>query len=696
MKTISFDKKKGLFILSTKDSTYVFGINKDRTLRHVYYGPKKMAFPKKKAASIGYHDSSKLPNLMPELDLYDGHNVFENTLKITSPGNIHSLDCVYSGHKAAADGLCVYLKDRVFGLVIELHYKVIHDHNLIEKHINIKNTSGSEIFRVETFYSGSMSLPAGNYKLGYLHGKWAGEFSLICEEINYGKKVLESRTGNSSHIFNPSMFITDSPGLSESKGNYYSCQLLWSGNHKITVEKRLHGVVAVQCGANDFDSSFELKPGAEFATPVMLLGFSGKGLGMMSRQLHDHFRSDVMPAENRGKVPPIPANTWEGIYFDISSSKVKKLADLAARAGAEALMIDDGWFKGRNNDKTSLGDWETDMKKFPEGLERMGDYIKSCGMKFGVWLEPEMISPKSKLYKVHPDWAYNYKPRKNTQMRNQLVLNITKKEVKEYIRRVFDRVINKYGAEFIKWDMNRYISDAGADNIGTGTTVWIEHTRALYELMAYLRSLKPGIILEGCAGGGGRFDGGILKYADALWTSDMTDALQRQYIQYGASLFYPASVMESHVSDIPNSFTKRDIPLKYRLHTSMAANFGIQADLLKWTKEGLEVLKCSIEMYKNIRDMIFFGNMYRLASPYSGGISSVLYASKDGARAVVFIFGLGKKTEGTVKLQGLKKDKVYKVEEDGIIKDIKGSVLIGNGISYKFGKQYTSRMIVLK
>ena len=697
MGNIKYEAKNRTFRLTAGKSIYCFGVNREGALEHIYFGKNTKKIKPERFSRFGYHDSDRRQNMLPEVEIYDGRNVFENTVKASFSGGIRMARCVYSGHKIKNNTLEILLADGPRGLYVTLRYTVWPGCGLIEKSICVRNVSKKNTVTLENCFSGSLVLRPGEYKLGYLSGAWAKECNLTVEKLNPGKKVLESRGGNSGHIYNPSFFITGNEPISEESGEVYFGQLLWSGNFKFVFEKRFHGAVVFHGGINDFDSDIILKPGSEFTTPPMILGFSGTGLGDMSRRLHDFYRDIIMPEPNRGKIPPVPVNSWEGFYFKINENNLKLLADKAAGAGAEALVIDDGWFGKRNSDKTSLGDWETDLTKFPSGMERTAEYIKSKGLKFGIWIEPEMVSPESMLYGKHPDWAYNYKGIKSSLMRNQLVLNITKPAVKEFVKNLLKKITLDYGADFVKWDMNRYISEAGADNLAAGKPVWVDHVRSFYGLMDELRKMKPGIILEGCAGGGGRFDGGMLKYADCIWTSDNTDASRRQFIQHGVSLFYPARAMDSHVSDIPNWFTHLSIPLSFRLAAAMAGNFGIQANILKWGPGEFNELKKAVAQYKRIRDIVFFGGLYRLISPYESTTPALMYASKDGARGVVFVYNLGKKRVFRVYPRGLQRKLVYYVSEADSLKTrrLSGAFIMDKGLPVRFMNIYDSVIVEL-
>jgi alpha-galactosidase len=707
---INYNKKKQVFYIHTKETSYIFGVSDEKRLYHAYYGKKisgkelaKISEPKFK--EIGYHSSdNKRSNFMPEINIYDGYNVFENTIKASMSDGVRSLDCVYAGHKISEDTLEVTLKDKIYKLQIILLYKIYPELNLIEKSLAIKNNEKKLSLTLESFNSGDMILPAGKYNLGFFHGGWIKEMSLRFEEISHGKKVLESRTGNSSHILNPSFFITKDEKVSEDTGEYYFGQLLWSGNWKFTFEKRLYDIVTFTGGVNSFDGFVTLRPGTEFKAPSLLLGFTDKGTGQMSRNLHDFYRQYMLPKQNLKTLQRVLVNSWEAFYFDLNEEKLLKLAEIAVNIGAELLVVDDGWFRGRNDDTSSLGDWEPAVNKFPGGMIRFTTKIKAKNLLFGIWMEPEMVNPNSNLYKKHPDWCYHFEGRPRTEMRHQLVLNITKKEVMDYLKKAIHRVITEFDPDYVKWDMNRYISEAGASNL-KDTPVWIEHMKAAYELMAYMRSLKPSLIIEGCAGGGGRFSGGMFSYVDQMWTSDNNDPFCRQYIQYGTSLFYPAQVMCCHVGDSPYGLTGRESSLMFRVRTAMAGNFGIEANLLKWNRSEQETIKNEIALYKSIREIIYRGDLYRIESPYGGSRVSFMYVSKDKTEAVLFAFIINKEQDARpgdarsaslqnrIKLKGLDPEAKYEIETGGKKSQATGAGLMTAGLEVSLEKEQDSRVI---
>ncbi|MBP7792574.1 MAG: alpha-galactosidase [Candidatus Goldbacteria bacterium] len=697
---ISFNKGKKMFYVDTKDSTYIFGINSEKKLFNAYYGRKLNNTQKKKIREpafkeIGYHSSDNLKsNFMPEINVYDGYNVFENTIKCTFSDGDRSVDYEYSVYEIKNNTLRIKLKDKKYDFYMILNYVVHYEHNLIEKSVTFENMEKSVKAVLETFNSGELILPAGKYFLGFFYGSWINEMTLRVEEISYGKKVLESRTGNSSHIHNPSFFISRTSDLSEDTGEIYYGQFLWSGNWKFVFERRFHDVLLFTGGINSFDGFMTLDAGMKFTTPSLIIGYSDAGLSKMTHNLHDFYRDKILSQTVFNDTNRVLVNSWEAFYFDINEEKLLKLADVAGYIGAEIFVVDDGWFRGRNDDTSSLGDWKPAKNKFPGGMKNFIQKVKDKGLKSGIWIEPEMVNPHSELYKKHPDWCYHFPGRKRIEMRHQLVLNVTKKEVKDYVKRVLKYVIEEFDPDYVKWDMNRYISQAGAFNL-KNVPVWIEHTKVVYELMEYLKSLKPELILEGCAGGGGRFNGGIFKYVDQMWTSDNNDPFCRQYIQYGTSLFYPAIAMCCHVADSPYGLTGRKSKLPFRIHTAMAGNYGIEANLLKWSKRELDTLKNEIAFYKEIRDVIYYGDLYRMENPYESKRVSFIYVSKDKKKAALFVFAMDElnEKESKIRLKGLNPAMKYSLTIKNKNAVLNGRELMEKGIKIPVYKKQDSIII---
>ena len=698
---IRFNNRKKMFYIGTKNSSYVFGVNSEKLLYHAYYGRrlkgKRLSRVKEVIYNeIGYHKiDNRKSNFLPEFPVYDGHNVFENSLKVSLSNGTRSLDLVYSGHAINKNLLKVKMRDRKYRIKVSLLYKVIPGLDLIEKSVVIANNEKRLSLTLEAYDSGGLVLPAGKYNLGFLQGRWIKEAGLCFEEISYGKKVLESRSGHSSHMLNPSFFITKEKALSEDKGEYYFGQLMWSGSWKFTFEKRIYDAITFTGGINSFDGHISLRPGGKLETPPLLIGYSGAGLGCMSNNLHDYYRHYVLPQRTKNNIERVLVNSWEAFYFSINEEKLLKLAQKARHAGADILVVDDGWFRKRDNDGNSLGDWEVIPAKFPHGMAEFGRKIKKMGLKFGIWVEPENMNTDSKLYRKHPDWCYHFPGRPRAEMRHTVALNLTRKDVMNYLKKTIKKVIKQYKPDYVKWDMNRYISEAGP-NMPVNSTLWIEHIKEAYSLMEYMKKLNPKLILEGCAGGGGRVSGGIFRYVDQVWASDNNDPVERQYIQYGTSLFYPAQVMCNHVGDSPYDLTGRHTKLSFRIHTAMAGNMGTEANLLKWTKPELKLFKESISLYKRIRHIIFKGDLYRIEGPYNSSRVSFMYVTKDKKEGVLFSFNKNKRKiikDKKVRLKGLKPGILYVIQKNGGKQKIKGIDLMRSGIKTGVNKYMDSVII---
>lgn len=455
------------------------------------------------------------------------------------------------------------------------------------------------------------------------------------ETLTPGRKVLESRRGNTSHEANP-FFAVDAGAATEEAGEVWFGALAWSGNWKFAFDYDAAGALQISCGVNDFDFRWLLEPGESFATPALVAGYTPRGFGAASRTLHRYAREIVMPEDG---PRPVLYNSWEATYFDVDHEGQAKLAERAAAIGVELFVVDDGWFGARDDDRAGLGDWVVNRRKFPEGLEPLIDHVKSLGMEFGIWVEPEMVNPDSDLYRVHPDWVYHFPTRPRTEARNQLVLNLGRDDVRDHLFDALDGLLSGHAISFVKWDMNRPFSEPGWPGAPAGRDreVWVRHVHGLYELLRRLRERHPRVGFESCSGGGGRVDLGILGLVEQAWTSDNTDAHDRLFIQEGFSMAYPARSMACWVADAGKWVANRPAPLSYRFRSAMMGTLGIGGDLLSWSDEDLAQARGLVEDYKRVRHLIQDGEQYRLLSPSEGETAAVQYASADGSEAVIFV-----------------------------------------------------------
>lgn len=637
--------------------------------------------------------------LREEYSTFGGIRFMEPCLKAELPGGVR--DCVlrYEAHRLIDENeLSITLRDIGYSLLVDLHYRAYPEYNVIVRWAEIRN-SGPEPVILEEVLSGAVSLPRrSGWRMTFLAGHWAGETRIVQEDLKAGKKVLESRRGVTSHQLNPAVFF-DAGDAGEEEGEVWGCLLAWSGNWKCVSEYVGHDQLRVSMGVNDFDFSLYLGSGESFKTPKMVLTRSENGFGALSRSLHRFERDAVLPRNNAKKPRPIVYNTWETLYFNVNEENLKRLADLAAEIGVEVFVVDDGWFKGRNDDRAGLGDWVPDPEKFPHGLGPVIEHVKSRGMIFGIWVEPEMVNPDSDLYRLHPDWVYHFPGRPRSEMRNQLVLNLCREDVREYVFDWLDRLLTENDIGFVKWDMNRSFSEPGWPDAPRERQreIWVRHVQAVYEILDELRRRHPSVIFEGCSGGGGRVDLGAMERFDQFWTSDNTDALDRLFIQEGFTMAYCPKTMGAWVTGVPNFLTNRSLPLEFRFHSAMMGALGISINLLEMSKTEIEEAKMHIEFYKKVRHIVQDGDLYRLKSPRTGEFAAFQFVTPEKTEALLFIFslqqGFGRRVPG-IRLRGLDPHLAY--ELDGSGKVFSGSYLMSYGLDLGIRGDYKSMLVHLK
>jgi alpha-galactosidase len=670
---VRFLPDKKLWVLDTSDTSYVFGVNERNQLQHVYWGKKLW----RDADLRTIHSAEEWASFdggastTPGEYAGWGSNMYtEPCLKVMLADGNRDLVLSYLRHEILQDTLKVVAKDIQYELIVTLYYRVYPDANIIEKHAVIENKTSQSI-TIESAQAGVWYMPPGEgYRLTYLNGRWAGETQLVQEEIHPGVKVLESRRGTTSHQTNP-WFAIDAPEASgaradQTHGRVWFGALGWSGSWKFSVEQTPHQQVRVTGGYNTFDFAYRLQPGEQLETPLFYGGFTDHGFGEASRLLHRFTRESILPGGRAAKPRPVLYNSWEATEFSVDERGQKALAEKAARIGVERFVMDDGWFGARNDDHAGLGDWYVNPKKFPNGLQPLIGYVNSLGMDFGMWVEPEMVNPNSDLYRNHPDWAMNFPGRPRTEARNQLILNLARDDVKEYTFAWLDKLVTENNVAFLKWDMNRNFSEPGWPEAGplNEKKIWVKYVSHLYEIIDRLRAKHPKLEIESCSGGGGRVDLGILKRVDEVWTSDNTEAFDRLRIQEGFSYAYPAQVMMAWVTDIPN-FNGRTTPLDYRFLVAMMGSLGIGNNLNKWTADDFALATKMIAYYKQIRQTVQQGKLYRLFSPREAEFTVNQYVSDDGKQSVLFAF-LRSQQYGrpvpTIRLRGLDERGVYRLQ----------------------------------
>jgi alpha-galactosidase len=631
------------WVLETRSTAYAFGLNSLGLLVHRYWGarlPRLADYPPAGEA-VGWASFNGPAQLLPEeYPAPEGTKYLEPCLKVTFPDGVRDVLLRFDSAEVlpgTVPELQVHLRDAQYPLRVALHYRPHETVDLIERWATIGN-DGDTPLTLERAWSAAWHLPQTGfpgfdaYRVTHLTGRWLDEDHLRREPLLEGTKVLESRRITSSHHHYP-WFAVDRGAAGEDQGEVWFGALAWSGNWKLAAEVTNFGSTRLSIGINDWDSAWRLGPGESFVTPGSVAGYTDAGFGAASRCLHDYIREAVLP---HGLVPhQVLYNSWEATTFAVDEESQVHLAELAAAMGIELFVMDDGWFHGRNDDHAGLGDWWPDERKFPRGLGPLIARVNALGMDFGLWVEPEMVNPDSDLYRAHPDWAIHYPTRPRTEGRNQLILNFARRDVQDHILAQLDRLLTENNIAFVKWDMNRNVSEPGwADAGGDPRELWVRYVEGVYRVWGELRARHPQVIWQSCSGGGGRADLGILRLADQAWVSDNTEATARLGIQEGFSYVYPANVMEAWVTD-----AWRDrIPLEFRFHVSMCGSLGVGGDLLKWSKAERAQAAGLIALYMEIRPIVQLGDQYRLRSPQAGPFSAVQYVSKDRREGVLFAF----------------------------------------------------------
>ena len=658
------------------NSTYAFGVNERGELQPIYWGGRLAA-----------HDAIPAAHSFPEMASFDspatttpqeyagwGAGLFtEPALKVSfADGNrdlvLHFVRVTSTGSGSAE----VQLKDISREIYVTLHYSMDSESGILARSASVENREKQPVL-IEQAAFAQWTLPPSRYTLSYLTGRWAGEWTLNQELIQGGARVLESRRGSTSHQANPWFAISSENGrdtataADEEHGEVWFGTLGWSGSWRITVEHTQLDAVRVTGGFNPFDFGYKLKPGERLETPVFYGGYSDHGLGSASRLLHRFEIAHILPQAPDPKPRPVIYNSWEATEFKVDEAGQIALAEKAASIGVDRFVMDDGWFGKRNTDHAGLGDWYVNSEKFPRGLKPLIDKVHALGMDFGLWVEPEMVNPDSDLYRKHPDWVLNFAGRPRSESRNQLVLNLARPDVRDYVEGFLDKLLTENDIAFLKWDYNRNWSEPGWDQvpIDEQRRVYIDFVRNLYWILAELRKKHPKVEIESCSGGGGRVDLGILHYTDEVWTSDNTDPFDRILMQDGFSYAYTPQVMMAWVTDSPHWLNGRTTSLAYRMLSSMQGSLGIGANLNRWNTEDFATAKRLIAAYHSVQRTIVRGDLYRLISPRDNSeISATETVSADRNQAVIFAFvNASNKGRGFPLLQllGLDPDADYKL-----------------------------------
>ena len=720
---VTFAEDVRMFQLDAKETSYVFGVIDEGYLIHGYYGKKISGddltyllrleenpwVPKTNMRDMGtFMDQTAF-----EYPCHGTGDYREPCLMVMDNEGMTTCDLRYVSHKVykgkpvldglpatfanedEAETLEITCIDRHTGLEAVLLYTVFNDLNVITRSVRLKNT-GSASLNVQRVLSMCVDFDNDGYDLITLNGSWARERVMERSKLHHGKQGIDSVRGESSHQNNPFMALV-SHNADEDTGEAYGFNFVYSGNFFAQAEVTQNKYTRAVMGINHFDFNWLLEPGEEFTAPEVVMVYSDEGIGKMSRTFHDLYRNHLIRGEYKDKRRPILINNWEATYFNFDTEKLIDIAKEASKLGIEMLVMDDGWFGHRDSDNSSLGDWFVYEKKLKGGLKHLVDEVNKLGMKFGIWFEPEMISPDSELYKKHPDWAIQVRGRELTMSREQYVLDYSNKEVRDCVYGMMKNILDSANIEYIKWDMNRQLTEVGSTSLPKNRQreLWHRYVLGVYDLMNRLTTDYPHILLENCSGGGARFDPGMLYYSPQIWCSDDTDAIERLKIQHGTSICYPASAMGAHVSDCPNHTVGRTTPFSTRGNVAMVGTFGYELDVTRIPQADRDAIPAQIAEFNKYNPIIRTGDQYRIGNVFEDNMwDAWIFVAKDKSEAVfTFVQVLGRPNYRSrrIKLKGLDPDARYENMETGEV--LSGNVLMNMGIFVKLDGDFASKVV---
>lgn len=706
---IVYSKSDRTFTIQTKNTTYQMQVDPYGFLLHLYYGKKtdgscmdylltyydrgfsgnpfdagddrtySMDALPQEYPSYGTGDYRSTALIVENADgstacdlRYRSHRIFNGKYKI--PG----LPAVYAD-ETESQTLEIVMEDAVTGVEVTLQYGVLPDYDVITRSEKIVYRGEGKIC-IRKAQSACLDFVQGKYDLLTFYGRHAMERTMQREPVTHGSHVIGSVRGTSSHQYNPMMILADE-NTTDQYGNCYAMSFVYSGNFKGETLKDQFGQTRALMGLQDEMFSYPLAEGETFYTPEVLLTFSGSGMNLLSQNLHRCIRQHICRGKYKESVRPVLVNSWEASYFDFDGDTLYELAKEAKHAGIDMLVLDDGWFGKRDDDNSGLGDWFVNEKKLGGTLGDLIKKINDLGVKFGIWVEPEMISEDSDLYREHPDWALTIPGRNPVHARNQLVLDFSRKEVVDHIFDQICKVLDQGNIEYVKWDMNRSLMDVFSRGTEDQGRVMYDYVLGLYDFLERIVTRYPDLLIEGCSGGGGRFDAGMMYYTPQIWCSDNTDALDRLQIQYGTSFGYPVSAVGSHVSAVPNHQTGRITSLHTRGVVAMAGTFGYELNLGKLSEEEKQEIRLQVEEYRKFAPLIQTGLYYRLSDPAREEYVAWAFVSEDQKEVLLNVVLQeihGNMTVNYVKLQGLKCSAIYRDTETGKIYN--GAALMEAGI----------------
>lgn len=708
---IIYCEKDRIFTLQTKNTTYQMQVDRYGFLLHLYYGKKTdgcmdylLTYYDRGFSGNPYdagedrtYSMDTLPQEFPcygngdfrstafavenadgsmSCDLrYKSHKIFDGKY------NLEGLPAVYASDKEAQT-LEILMEDPVTGVKVVLLYGVLPAQDIITRSVCVKNESSGKIY-LNKIESASLDFLYGDYELLTFYGRHAMERNVQRVPVVHGTQKIGSVRGTSSHQYNPMMILAEKE-TTEDKGNCYAMSFVYSGCFQGEVLKDQLNQTRMMLGLQEEAFRYPLETGEMFQAPEVILSYSSEGMNRLSQNLHHCIRQHICRGKYKEEIRPILINSWEAAYFDFTGDAIYELAKAAKEVNIDMLVMDDGWFGKRDDDNSGLGDWFVNEKKLGGTLGNLIKRINDLGVKFGIWIEPEMVSEDSDLYRKHPDWALTVPGRNPVRSRNQLVLDFSRKEVVDEIYDQICKVLDQGNIEYVKWDMNRSLMDVYSSVTRDQGRVLHDYVLGLYDFLERLVQRYPNLLIEGCSGGGGRFDAGMMYYTPQIWCSDNTDAIDRLRIQYGTSFGYPVSVVGSHVSAVPNHQTGRKTPLHTRGVVAMSGTFGYELNLMKLSEEEKQEIREQIEEYKSYAPIIQNGLYYRLSNPTTEEICAWEFVHTDEKEQSKVLLNIvmqvihGNMTVNYVKLQGLEEMAVYREEKSG--KRYTGAALMYGGM----------------
>ncbi len=687
---IFFDEARKVFTLHTKDSTYQMQVDPFGFLLHLYYGRKTegcmdylLTYTDRGFSGNPYDvgsDRTYSMDVLPQEFPCLGNGDYRSpAIAVRNADGSVSCDLRFKGYEikngkygikglpavyaeeSEAQTLEIHMEDPVTKVAVELLYGVLPEYDVITRSARVRNGGKSKVY-LEKLQPANLDFVHGDFDFISFYGRHAMERNFQRTPVVHGVQSIGSRRGTSSHQYNPMMILADRDAT-EDTGSCYAMSFLYSGGFKGEVELDQFNQTRLQLGLYEERFSYPLEPEEEFCAPEVVMTYSRSGLAKLSQNLHTCFRTHLCRGKYRDVVRPILVNSWEASYFDFDGEAIYQLAKQASELGIEMLVLDDGWFGKRDDDNSGLGDWYANEEKLGESLESLIGRINSLGMKFGIWIEPESVNEDSALFQRHPDWAMRIPGRNPVRARNQLVLDFSRKEVVDSIFEQICNVLDKGNIEYVKWDMNRGLADIYSCGTQEQGKVLHDYVLGLYDFLERLVQRYPNILIEGCSGGGGRFDAGMLYYTPQIWCSDNTDAADRVRIQYGTSFGYPVSTVGSHVSAVPNHQTGRNMSLETRSITAMAGTFGYELDLGRLSEEEKRDIRRQVADYHKYAMLIQNGLYYRLTNPFEQPVGAWQFISEDKSQVLLCAVMLelhGNMTVDYVKPKGLKSGHMYR------------------------------------